>query len=565
MTSRIIPESGIGTGLLDKVVAEGEGAMSIDERLGLLARVRESDIMSPPDIDRYLVERIERMRTALSSVEQQHGRLRELMDALTAPPYFPAVFLTTANAGEVQGAIVQSGEERRVVQLGDGVLFDELSPGDEVYLTHERNCLIAKAETESLTTGEIAAFSRALGDGRIVLRSHDQEIVVMERPMLRERGIKAGDGVRFSRATGMAYERIEPSRGEGYFLEATPNDSFHDIGGLENQIEQLKRLLTLHVFHADVASKYRLPRKKSVLFVGPPGNGKTKVARATANWLAGISPGGRSRLINIKPSQLSSMWYGQTEERLRELFRMAREEAAEDTGVPVVMFWDEVDAIGATRGETVHRVDDRILNCFMAELNGLEDRGNIVIMAATNRLDALDPALLRPGRLGDLVLHFPQPKGKSARAILACHLPPHIPYCVHGAEQDAAREVLLDLAVAQLFAQTSDTELAHLTLRDGKHRLVRAADLVSGAHLEAIAQDAMERACVREAEGGPEGLSAADVDAAVHGFFLSAPRAITPRNARDYLHDLPQGVDVVSVDVVTRKVRQPHRFRIEAA
>jgi len=229
------------------------------------------------------------------------------------------------------------------------------------------------------------------------------------------------------------------------------------------------------------------------------------------------------------------------------------------------MFWDEVDAIGGNRGESVHRIDDRMLNAFMAELNGLEDRGNIVILAATNRLDSLDPALLRPGRLGDLVLHFPQPRGKAARAILARHLPVDIPYADNDAGPAAAREALLDQAVAQLFAQSSDTELANLTLRDGKHRLVRASDLVSGAQLESIAQAALQRACVREAEGGPAGVTSADMNAAISDFFLAAPRALTPRNARNYLRDLPQDIDVVRVDLVERKVTHPHRYRVEAA
>jgi proteasome-associated ATPase len=206
-----------------------------------------------------------------------------------------------------------------------------------------------------------------------------------------------------------------------------------------------------------------------------------------------------------------------------------------------------------------------MLNAFMAELNGLEDRGNIVILAATNRLDSLDPALLRPGRLGDLVLHFPQPRAKAARAILGRHLPAGIPYAACGGGPGAERDALLDQAVAQLFAQSSDTELANLTLRDGKHRLVRAADLVSGAQLEAIAQAALERACVREAEGGPVGVSVADMNAAISEFFLAAPRALTPRNARNYLRDLPQDVDVVRVDLVDRKVSHPHRYRVEAA
>jgi SpoVK/Ycf46/Vps4 family AAA+-type ATPase len=229
------------------------------------------------------------------------------------------------------------------------------------------------------------------------------------------------------------------------------------------------------------------------------------------------------------------------------------------------MFWDEIDAVGGHRGESVQRIDDRMLNCFMAELNGLEDRGNIIILAATNRRDALDPALVRPGRLGDLVLYFPQPNRQAARAILSRHMPADIPYAANGEGPAAAREALLDLAVGQIFAQNSDTELANVTLRDGKQRLVRAADLVSGAQLESIAQAAMERACVRETEGGPEGLTPADMSDAIADFFLVTPRGLTPRNARNYLRDLPQDVDVVRVDLVERKVSHPHRYRVEAA
>jgi proteasome-associated ATPase len=200
----------------------------------------------------------------------------------------------------------------------------------------------------------------------------------------------------------------------------------------------------------------------------------------------------------------------------------------------------------------------------MTELDGLEERGNVVILAATNRLHALDPALARPGRLGDLVLQFPQPKSRAARSILGRHLPADIPYAANGEGAAAAREALLDLAVGRLFRQSPETELARLMLRDGKHRLVHAADLVSGAQLEAIAQASMERACVREAEGGPRGVCAADVDAAVDGFLFAAPRALTPRNARNYLRDLPD-VDVVSIDLVERRVTHPTRYRVEVA
>jgi proteasome-associated ATPase len=551
--------------MLQEFIERGESTMSLDERLAVLAHLRKHGTDNAAEIDRILLGRIEGLHRTISSVQEEHGELRQLIENLTEPPYFPAVFVGHASTPEVEGAIVQTGSDHRVVRVGEGVPAEQLRPGDEVFLSHERNCLVSRSNTPVFLTGEVATYSRSLADGRLVLRSRDQEIVVVPKPALCDEGLKAGDGVRFNPTAGLALEKVEASKGDEYFLEETPADSFEEIGGLEMEIDQLKRLMALHIFQPGMTTKYKLPRKRSVLMAGPPGTGKTKVARSTCNWLAGLSQSGRSRFINVKPGAMNSMWYGATEQNYREIFRIAREAATAEPEVPVVMFWDEIDAIGASRGES-HRIDDRMLNAFMAEVDGLENLGNnIVILAATNRLDSLDPALLRPGRLGDLVLHFPRPKRKAARAILGRHMPADIPYAANGEGPAAAREALLDMAVAQLFAQSAETELANLTLRDGKRRMVRAADLVSGAHLESIAQAALERACIREAEGGSAGVCSADVNAAVCEFFLAAPGSLKPHNARNYLPDLPQDIDVVRVDLIERKINHPHRYQIEAA
>ena len=564
--ARKAPEANeIASRIMEYITHVQEGAMPPADLFAALAQLRETGPEGAAMIERVLMEIIEHQHGTLASLQENHEKLRVLIKALTAPPFFPAVFLAASNTPQMQGALVQTDTERRVVEVGEDIPLGELTPGDEVFLTHERNCLLAKSETPCFLTGEVATYSRSMGDGRLVLRAREEELVVLPTAALRTATLKAGEGVRFSRSMGLAFERIEPSKGEEYFLEETPNDSFEEIGGLDREIDMLKRVLTLHLFHEDAAGRYKLRRKRAVLMEGPPGNGKTKVARATCAWLGSLSPGGRARFINVKPGALNSMWFGATEQRYRDIFRVAREAAAAEPDVPVVMFWDEIDAIGCTPGESINRIDDRMLNCFKAELNGLEERGNIVILSATNRRDALDPALARPGRLGDLVLHFPQPNRRAARSILSRHMPVDIPYAANGEGPAAAREALLDLAVGQIFAQNSDTELAKLTLRDGKQRVVRAADLVSGAHLEAIAQASIERACVREAEGGPQGVTSADMDAAIADFFYVTPRALTPRNARNYLHDLPQDVDVVSVDLAERKVRHPHRYRVEAA
>lgn len=551
--------------LVEELHKVGDNSLPVDERLTALGRLREHGAECAIEADRMILQMFLQQQEALSEVQAEQNKMHAFIKSLTAPPYFPAVYLGVANLPQVQGAMVQTDNERRIVQMGEEAASAQLVPGDEVYLTHERNYLIAKAEGQSFVTGEVAAYSRSTGDGRLVLRSRDEEMVVLPAAALRAAGLKAGDGVRFNRATSLAFERIEPSKGEEYFLEDTPSDSFDEIGGLDREIAALKRALSVSLFHQDTAGRYKLKPKKSILMEGPPGNGKTKVARATCAWLGSLTHSGRSHFINVKPGALNSMWFGATEQKYREVFRVAREAAAAEPEVPVVMFWDEVDAIGASRGESLQRIDDRMLNAFMAELNGLQQRGNVFILSATNRHDALDPALVRAGRLGDLVLHFPPPNRRGARAILACHLPSDIPYGANGEGPEAAREALLDLAVARIFARNSDTELANLTLRDGKRRVVRGADLISGAQLEAIAQGAIERACLREAEGGPPGVNASDMQEAISEFFHGASRALTPRNARNYLHDLPQDVDVVRVDLVERKVTHPHRYRVEVA
>ena len=565
MARRAAAPVSIAESMLEEISSADMESSSLEQRLAAIEHLRATGVADAAVIDGFFVQRIARLRHAVAETQEKQDKLREMIGSLTAPPYFPAIYLANADAPNVAGALVQLGNERLVAQLPHDLPREQLSPGDEVFLSHERNCIIAKSQAMGMPTGDVATYSRLMPDGRFVLRSRDEEIVVVPRPSLREVGLKAGDSVRFDRSTGLALEKVESSKGEEHFLETTPADTFSDVGGLDREIEELKRVLTLHVFNPALASLYQVPRKRSVLMQGPPGNGKTKVARATCNWLAGMSPTGRALFINVKPGALNSMWFGQTEQHYREIFRVARQAAEADKDRCVVMFFDEVDSIGSARGNSVHEIHDRMLNAFMAELSGLEERGNIVILAATNRLEAMDPALLRPGRLGDLVLHFPQPNSRAARAILARHLPAGVPYEAIDGDQAAAREILLDQAIAQLFAQNTDTELANLTLRDGKRRLVRAADLVSGAQLESMAQSALERACIREAEGGPSGVSASDISQAVTGFFLSAARALTPHNARNYIHDLPQDVDVVRVELVERKVRHPHLYRMEAA
>jgi proteasome-associated ATPase len=283
------------------------------------------------------------------------------------------------------------------------------------------------------------------------------------------------------------------------------------------------------------------------------------LARALARWLAEES-GGRSRFLHVKPGALHSMWWGQSEANYREVFRVAREAAAADPQAPVVMFFDEIDSIGTTRGGgTRHRVDDSVMTSFMAELDGLESRGNVFVVAATNRRDALDPGLLRNGRLGDLVLDIPRPTMASGRAILERHFSPSAPYATDVETTDARRD-LIDTAVSQLYAPNGAGEIATLTFRDGSCRPVQARDLVSGAMLAGIARAATERAVNREIEQDDAGIRRCDVLDAIVDELTTAVSALAPHNAHSHIAGLPQDLAVVRVEPVLSRPRRPHRF-----
>jgi SpoVK/Ycf46/Vps4 family AAA+-type ATPase len=284
------------------------------------------------------------------------------------------------------------------------------------------------------------------------------------------------------------------------------------------------------------------------------------LARALAQWLGEGSSSGKARFLDIKPGALNSMWWGQSEANYRELFRVARETAAENPGMPVVIFCDEVDSIGGTRSaEPLQHVAGRVLESFMTELDGLQARGNILVVAATNRRDALDPALLRPGRLGDVIIEVPRPNMAAARSILERHFPASAPYGP-GDDRAAARRDVIEAAVSQLYAPNGAGDVAALTFRDGNHRPVEARHLVSGAMLANVARAATERACIREWESGEVGITGVDVLEAIADQLATAVSTLTPGNCHAHLGDLPQDLPVVRVEPVLRRTRRLHRY-----
>ncbi len=540
--------------------ATGEGAPSLEEKLQMLSEIRGHSTDAAARMDHSLLKTIEQMASGLKEADENQKKLRALIQKLTASPWHPAILLGIQDSDSEPSAMVMHGSMRRVVSVDDEIDTASLNVGDEVLLGNNLNVIMATSSYGRFSSGQTAMFDRYTQDRRLILKVRDEEVVVCPVGDLCHMDLQNGDEVRYDSTAWIAYERIEHSKGEHLFLVETPEESFADIGGLDRQISELRESIQLHYQYPEVVSKYRLKRLMGILLHGPQGTGKTITAKGVAKFVGELSASGDSRFISIKPGALNSMWFGQSEANCRQLFEIAKEAGKRDPKIPIVIFFDEVDAIAGIRGGSVNRIDDRVLNAFMAELNGLEDRGNILVIAATNRLDALDPAIVRPGRLGDKVLEIPRPNRIAARDIFCKHFFPDIPYASNGHGPAVARDMLIDAAISRIYSPNGESELGTITFRDGKQRAICARDLVNGAEIAKIAQTAIKRACMRDAEKGSSGVRLDDILTGVDDFFETAMQALTPTNCHGYLNDLPQDMDVVRIDRVRRKVREPHKY-----
>jgi proteasome-associated ATPase len=560
--------------LIDGLGSADGPRLSTADQLAFVESIRGRSPEVSKALDKSLLSQIGGLRQGLLQAREHLGELREVLDKLSATPWHPGVYLGSMTLGASPSAVVACSGSVRVVGLASTLRIEDLAVGDEVLLGQEMNVIMHKAAAPVPRTGETAEFHHCLPDGRLVLRHRDEQVVVRPAAGFDARALSAGDCVRWDRAVGLVFERIERARDSHLFLEDTPQQAFDDIGGLDAQIAQVTRAIELHMLHPEAAARYRVRRAAAVLLAGPPGTGKTMIARALANWLARRSPSGRSRFMSIKPGELLSMWYGQSESNYRDVFRIARQAGDADPSTPVVMFFDEVDAIGAVRGQSLFRVDDRVLTSFMAELDGLQARGNILVVAATNRRDTLDPGLARPGRLGDVIIEVPRPGMAAAAAVFDRHLPPSIPYATsEGEDERASRRRLIDAAVSRLYAPNGEGDVASVMFRDGTRRAVAARDLMSGAHIANIARAAIERACYRHIEAARavaehpaiacddrDGLRDSDVLEAIADELAAAAAALTPANCHAFVSNLPQDLAVVRVEPIVRQVRRPHRY-----
>ncbi len=504
-------------------------------------------------LDRGLLEQLDQCQLGLHQAQQSQTKLKEVLDKVLAAPWFSAIFWGPLAYGAGARAIVYQGGALRVVELAPELKIESLRAGDQVFLNHELNVVTGVSPEGPPQHGELGAFDRRTRDGQLIVNSRDEELVLKPAHQLAGGGLQPGDLVRFDRGVWMAFAKVESAQGKDFMLEEVPDLPRELLGGLDGSHEMMLTALSALVVAPDMARRYQLSGRNSILLVGPPGCGKTYMTRIVASEVARLS-GRRARFGVVKPAAWESPYVGMTQKAIRDTFKVLRDAAQ---GGLAFLFLDELESFARTRGHFANIHSDKHLAALLAELEGFDDRKDIAIIAATNRKDLLDPALL-----GRFAIEIPveRPDQSAAKAILNIHLPPSLPFSPNGELATGTRDEIIETAVSLLYAPNADNTLCRIRFRDNSERTITARELVSGRFFQQMCENACRRAFVRELHGGESGVNADDMEQAVAEGIDRLRTLLSPVNAHAHLANLPQDLDVVSVEPVVRKVSNARRY-----
>ena len=418
--------------------------------------------------------------------------LKEEIDRLAQPPSGYGIYLDTVDEHTVD--IFTGGRKLRVA-VSPEVGIDGLQHGQEVMLNEAMNIVEARGFER---VGDVVMLKEILdgGDRALVIGHTDEERIVHIADILRGQPLRVGDSLLLEPRSGYVYERIPKSEVEELVLEEVPDIDYTDIGGLSSQIEQIRDAVELPFLHAELFREHQLRPPKGILLYGPPGCGKTLIAKAVANSLAkqvakvrGADEKARSYFLNIKGPELLNKYVGETERHIRLVFQRAREKASE--GTPVIVFFDEMDSIFRTRGSGVSSdVENTIVPQLLSEIDGVEGLENVIVIGASNREDMIDPAILRPGRL-DVKIKIERPDAEAARDIFGKYILPGLPIhaedlAEHGGSPEATVNAMIQHTVERMYTESEENRFLEVTYANGDKETLYFKDFNSGAMIQNI-------------------------------------------------------------------------------
>jgi len=464
----------------------------------------------------------EKLTYTLREARDHIAALRDEVDKLTRPPSAYGTYLGR-NDDDGTVDVYSSGRKMRVTLHPD--LEDEpLERGAEVVLNESLNVVLARSGE---LTGEVVTIKELLDGGTralIVGRADEERVCELAGSIMGE-PLRSGDTVLLDSRSGLLLEKLPRPEVETLVLEEVPDVSYEDVGGLDDQIEQIADAVELPFLHQDLFAEHKLPAPKGILLYGPPGCGKTLIAKAVANSLAkkvadvSGDDKARSYFLNIKGPELLNKYVGETERQIRLVFQRAREKSEE--GWPVIVFFDEMDSMFRTRGTGISSdMESTIVPQLLAEIDGVESLKNVIVIGASNREDLIDPAILRPGRL-DVKIKIERPNPKAAEQIFGRYLTHDLPLAesevdsLGGGDRHKAVAAMIERTVDEMYREDTDNEFLEVTYQNGDKEVLYFKDFSSGAMIENIVRRAKKLAIKRLLAGGEKGIGVDDLLASI--------------------------------------------------